>query len=339
MAYFAPYIDASGLHMPTFDDRLAELWAQYCDIFDVDAAASSSVPDYQFLSLLARNLDDVSSYITQVYESMNPGVEPDNIGIYEITGYQSAPHASGNALDLLMARYGEARGYYKNKYNDFAYDDNQCRGLIRCGLARRGSVDIMAMEAAVREVFDGGSNPVRVYLNDTDTTDSTGIPPRSVAVVVDSTSLTTKRTKKLAQAIFDHLPPGIRTYGDTVITVKDKDGDPHDISFSKASGEIFYMAFYVTKQAGADEDLIRNSVSPAVVEYVNALPIGSSLPLSRLIGIAYAANPDIAGTYVITSVCASFSGSSWIYDVVNCPWNEYMFAGSKTGYMVTFVFS
>ena len=30
MAYFAPYIDETGLHMPTFDDRLEEL-LEYSD--------------------------------------------------------------------------------------------------------------------------------------------------------------------------------------------------------------------------------------------------------------------------------------------------------------------
>lgn len=58
MSYFAPYIDETGLHMPSFDDRLAELWARYCEIFDVDPALSASAPDYRLLSLLARSLDD-----------------------------------------------------------------------------------------------------------------------------------------------------------------------------------------------------------------------------------------------------------------------------------------
>ena len=36
MPYFAPYIDGTGLHMPTCDDRLEELWSRYCEIFGVD---------------------------------------------------------------------------------------------------------------------------------------------------------------------------------------------------------------------------------------------------------------------------------------------------------------
>ena len=340
MAYFAPYIDGTGLHMPSFDDRLEELWARYCEIFGADPDTSSSAPDYQLLSLLARNLDDVSQFVTQVYESMNPGIEPDSVGIYYITGHQSAEAAGGNALDLIMSQYGLTRGYTKTSYVDEPNDDTRCRGRLLYSLPSRGSVDLSSLESAVLSVYDGTSYNIRVYLNDTDTADSLGIPPRSVAVVVDSIGTGgEKRTKQVAQAIFDHLPPGIGTYGDTAVTITDAEGEEHTVNFSKATWAQLYTVFYITKQTGADEDLIKNSVAPWVVEYINSLPYGASLPLSKLIGVAYASNPEIAGTYVITAVCSSMNGSGWIWDVVNCPWNMHFFAGSRTGWMIQFVFS
>ena len=340
MAYFSPYIDETGLHMPSFDDRLEELWNRYCEIFGTDPDTASSAPDYQLLSLLARNLDDVSQFVIQVYESMNPGIEPDNIGIYYYTGYQSAPSAAGNGLDLLMAQYGLAREYRVNNYPSPVINDTKCRDMILTALPGKGSVDLSSLEAAVQNVFAGRSTQVRIYLNDTDITDSAGIPPRSVAVVVDSLAASSeKMMKQVGQAIFDHLPPGIRAYGDTAVSVQDAEGDLHTVCFTKAQLSIAYFVFYITKQEGADEQLIRDSISPWVCEYVNSLPIGTSLPLSRLIGIAYASNPEIAGTYVITNVCGSLAGSGWIWDVINCPWNEYMFAGNKSGWMVTYSFS
>ena len=33
MAYFAPYIDASGIHMPIYEDRLQDLCSAYRTIF------------------------------------------------------------------------------------------------------------------------------------------------------------------------------------------------------------------------------------------------------------------------------------------------------------------
>ena len=340
MAYFAPYIDGEGLHMPTYEDRLAELWARYCEIFSTDPETDSSAPDYQLLSLLAKALDDVSQFVRQIYESMNPGIEPDNVGFYYITGYQSAPAATGNALDLLMAQYGMARLYIPGGYPSPVIDDVRCRRKMLAALAEKGSVDLKALEAAVMGVYNGTDLPVRVYLNNTDTIDSLGIPSRSVAVVADALGTSTeKRMNEMAKAIFDHLPPGIGTYGDTEVTVKDEDGGEHAIRFSKADTLLMYTLFYVTKLPGADEEVIKNTVSPRVVEYINAMPCGATIPLTRLIGVAYAANPEIAGTYVITSVAASVDGSGWIRDVVECPWNKCLFAGSMTGWMTSFIFS
>ena len=37
MAYFAPYIDASGIHMPTYEDRLQDLCSAYRTIFGQEA--------------------------------------------------------------------------------------------------------------------------------------------------------------------------------------------------------------------------------------------------------------------------------------------------------------
>ena len=61
MAYFAPYIDGTGLHMPTYEDRLADLVSAYRSIFGIDAVLSESVPDYQLLSVFAKALDDTSA--------------------------------------------------------------------------------------------------------------------------------------------------------------------------------------------------------------------------------------------------------------------------------------
>ena len=57
MAYFAPYIDEMGLHMPTYEDRLSDLVSAYRSIFGIDAEMSEAVPDYQLLSVFAKALD------------------------------------------------------------------------------------------------------------------------------------------------------------------------------------------------------------------------------------------------------------------------------------------
>ena len=51
MAYFAPYIDETGIHMPTYEDRLQDLCDKYRSIFGQDAVLDPAVPDYQLLSV------------------------------------------------------------------------------------------------------------------------------------------------------------------------------------------------------------------------------------------------------------------------------------------------
>ena len=91
MSYFAPYLDGSGLHLPTYTDRLEALCGAYRSIFGQDAALDPAVPDYQLLSVFAKALDDVSALLLQVYLSRNPA------------------YASGQALDLLLPLYGIVR--------------------------------------------------------------------------------------------------------------------------------------------------------------------------------------------------------------------------------------
>ena len=88
MAYFAPYIDESGIHMPTYEDRLGDLCDKYRAIFGQDAVLDPSVPDYQLLSVFAKALDDTSAYVLSAYNSRNPA------------------YATGQALDLLLPLYG-----------------------------------------------------------------------------------------------------------------------------------------------------------------------------------------------------------------------------------------
>ena len=91
MSYFAPYLDSSGLHLPTYEDRLLALLDSYRSIFGQDVNLEISSPDYQLLSVFARALDDFSSLLVDLFASRNPA------------------YASGQALDLLLPVQGISR--------------------------------------------------------------------------------------------------------------------------------------------------------------------------------------------------------------------------------------
>jgi len=84
MSYFAPYIDDTGIHMPTYEDRLQDLLAAYRSIFGLDARLTPEVPDYQLLSVFAKALDDASALAVDAFSSRNPF------------------YARGAGLDLLL---------------------------------------------------------------------------------------------------------------------------------------------------------------------------------------------------------------------------------------------
>ena len=101
MAYFAPYIDGTGIHMPTYEDRLQDLCSAYRTIFGQEAELTPAVPDYQLLSVLAKALDDTSAFVVSAYNARNPA------------------YASGQALDLLLPQYGmlyQAAGSYASTF-------------------------------------------------------------------------------------------------------------------------------------------------------------------------------------------------------------------------------
>lgn len=91
MAYFAPYIDASGLHIPTYQDIMDYLEEQVRLIFGNDIYLGDDAQDYQLLSVFAAKLFDVMQLAELNYNNRSPAT------------------ASGAALDTLVAINGLQR--------------------------------------------------------------------------------------------------------------------------------------------------------------------------------------------------------------------------------------
>jgi len=290
MAYFAPYIDASGIHMPTYEDRLAQLAEDYRSIFGVEAELSASVPDYQLLSVFAKALDDTSALVVQDFASRNPA------------------YASGAALDLLLPQYGLVRAAGET--------DASARARIRQSLAGRSAGMADSILAAVRACPN--VRDARVYVNDTGETDANGVPGHSVAVVTRS-----GQPADIVQAIFDKKAPGIGTYGTTTENAYDAQGVAHPISYTRYADKIVFVYVYIRVLDGGSQEAISAAVPDAIVNYIDALGLGVDLNVPQLYGVVYAADPSIANTFIITDIQVSPIGSqSVIRDVVPCAWNQ-----------------
>ena len=201
---------------------------------------------------------------------------------------------------------------------------------IRNSLAGRGTSVADALLAAVlnaRSVKDA-----RLYVNETETTDSIGIPPHSIAVVTRNGN-----GAAIAQAIFDKKPPGIGTWGSTTRTVTDAAGNEHSVSYTSYADKMIQIYPYITLLAGGDQDAIRDAVVPAIVDYVDRLGLGNSLNVPQLYGVAYAADPAISNTFVVTDIQVSVPGTSgMVRTVVPCAWNEKITAVRNGGVSIRF---
>jgi len=305
MSYFAPYIDGTGLHMPTYEDRLSDLVSAYRSIFGIDAEMSEAVPDYQLLSVFAKALDDTSALVLQAYNSRNP------------------LYASGNALDLLLPMYGLSR--------QTGEDDAAARGRISAALAAKGAGSIDAVSAAVKAAK--WVRDAKVYENDTDATDARGIPAHSLAAVIyagDGLSV--------AKAIWDTKAPGIGTYGNTSDVFTDGDGNEHWIYFTRAITRRIYAYMPIRRLAGCNESAVSAAVTAAVNEYINSgLGVAEPLIIPRLYAVAYNADPELAKTFAVADIFANIQGeSTYTREEISCPWNGKVSILSNSGLTITF---
>ena len=299
MSYFAPYIDGTGVHMPTYEDRLDDLVTAYRYIFGVEAELSASVPDYQLLSVFAKALDDTSALVVQDFNSRNPML------------------ASGAALDLLLPQYGMVRAEGET--------DASVRARIRISLAARSTNSYDALYAAVMTAKS--IEDAKVYVNDTDTTDANGIPAHNIAVVTKYGT-----TKSVAQAIFDHKPPGIGTYGSTTGTAKDAAGNSYQIKFTRYTDRLVFIYPFISVLPGGSQAAIEAAVLSAVHGFIDKFKIGEALIIPQLYGVIYGADPALASTFVVTDIqVAEPGGSSVVRSRIEADWDEIIVAPNTGG--------
>lgn len=83
MAYFAPYIDATGIHVPTYNDIRDELIAQMKQIFGNDIYIDEDSMDYQQISIFAKKIYDTNALAVLTYNNRTPntsiGIALDNL--------------------------------------------------------------------------------------------------------------------------------------------------------------------------------------------------------------------------------------------------------------------
>lgn len=72
MAYFKPYVDSAGLHIPTYNDILEDMIAAMKQIYGDDIYLGNDSADYQLLSIFALKQSDCLQALTYAYNARSP---------------------------------------------------------------------------------------------------------------------------------------------------------------------------------------------------------------------------------------------------------------------------
>ena len=71
-AYFAPYVDEDGLHLPTYNDILEKRINDTKTIFGLDIYLANDSPDYQILANESLMIYETMQAIQYAYNQMSP---------------------------------------------------------------------------------------------------------------------------------------------------------------------------------------------------------------------------------------------------------------------------
>jgi uncharacterized phage protein gp47/JayE len=108
MAYFAPCIDSSGLHIPTYSDIRDDLITQAKQIFGQDIYLENDSQDYQLISIFALKIFDAFQTAQLVYNNRGPAtaIGAGLIGIVKLNGIKPKTPSHSTCQVVLSGTTG-----------------------------------------------------------------------------------------------------------------------------------------------------------------------------------------------------------------------------------------
>lgn len=103
MAYFTPYIDSTGIHIPTYQDIIEYYVNKAKEIFGSDIYLGEDSQDYQLLSIIARATAASFQAAVDSYNARNPDTSFDATldGICSINGIERKPSSYSTVSVIL----------------------------------------------------------------------------------------------------------------------------------------------------------------------------------------------------------------------------------------------
>lgn len=157
--------------------------------------------------------------------------------------------------------------------------DEELRLRFRNTKLERSTNILDSLYSALRNL--DGVEEVAIYENDTDVTDSNGVLGHSFLPVVLGGS-----SQLIAETIWENKPMGILSQGNTVISITDSQGFPHDIGFERPNPVTIYVDIELSLNPEAtdiypgDGD---DQIKQAIIDYAASnFGVGDDVIYSRM---------------------------------------------------------
>ena len=181
--------------------------------------------------------------------------------------------------------------------------DAQLRARQTISVANPSQAVIESTKGAIAAV--SGVTRYSVLENDTNITDSYGIPGHSISAIVEGGA-----DEEIAKAIYLRKSPGCGTYGTTAVNVLNAENVVTNIKFFRPAYVKIDARVRVKKLTGYTKE-IEAAIIDYVKYYLSILAIGQSVYLSSIWAIAARAIADITNpTFSVIDVKLGIKGSN-----------------------------
>lgn len=382
MAYFAPYLDAAGLHIPSYTDILEKRISDAQTIFGADIYLANDSQDYQYISAEASALHDAmqmcqlainnQSSQTAVGAALDSNVKVNGIlrnaatystCVVVLQGDPGTVIAAGVITDdagylwdmpadttigtdgtvavtatcetagaitadigtlntIATIQYGWAQVYNAVvAIPGVAVEtDTALRARQSISVQLPSQTPLAGTKAAIAAI--DGVTRKEVYENDLAAADANGIPAHSVAAVVEGGD-----DNAIATAIAQHKTTGCGTYGTTAIALPVSYSVSGNTCFSRPTYDTIGVEITVIPLTGYNQ-AIQAQIIANITDYLNTLPVGTSVQASSLYYPALTAMASLASpSFSISSIQVNTNSGAYGSSVA-VAWNEVAKAGA-----------
>jgi len=165
---------------------------------------------------------------------------------FECTEYGPVPAAASTltTITVPVSGWNSCTNALDAVLGNFDEKDEALRLRRQDELSAPGACTVDSIRADVLQVE--GVQQAYVFENVTLTTDSDGLPGKSIEVVVFDGTSPEAENADVAQVVWDSKPSGSQTYGDISQTVKDSTGVNRTVYFSRATVKNVWFEYDVT---------------------------------------------------------------------------------------------